>query len=324
VNQCQAAQVFQGPSPAEPMPAVIQRPGAAVFTTGHVYGAWVEVHNAHLRTGWMCFSSLTPSADAGHHGDHLESKGGIAAILRAHQQAMLHVALKPGQVPRCSVATQVAGQVFEIRSARMRAHICPPEFCNGEERLPLMVALHGSRPLDHDLAEYTRFFAQLVGSSGVLLVVPESAGATWDFLLTGQRDDMDFIEFALNETRRMWPVDDTRLGVLGHSDGASLGLSMVLRNPHIFQAALVAATGFFVEPLMQQRCNIFMEYGTQDHLFGYQTVALSNRDRLLAAGHKVDFQGIEEAGHALRPEFVLEALHFWLSLPPLQADLHQS
>jgi len=322
VNQCRPAQIFQGPSSAEPMPAVVQRPGAAVFTTGRVNGAWVEVHNAHLRTGWMPFSSLTPSVDAGHHGDHLESKGGTASVLRAHQQAMLQVSLKPGQAPRCNVVTQAGGQIFEIRNARRRAHICPPEFCNGEERLPLMLALHGSRPLDHDLAEYTRFFAQLLDSSGVLLVVPESADGTWDFLLTGQRDDMDFIEFVLNEARRVWPVDDRRLGVLGHSDGASLALSMVLRNPHIFQAALVVATGFFVEPLMQQRCNIFMEYGTRDHLFGFETVALPNRDRLLAAGHNVDFRGIEEAGHALRPEFVLEALHFWLSLPPLQVDGH--
>jgi len=272
----------------------------------------------------MPLSSLTPSADAGHHGDQFESKGGITAILREYQQALLQVVLKPSYAPKCSVTTQPAGQIFEIRHARMRAHVCPPELCNGKERLPLLLVLHGSRPLDHDLAEYTRFFAQLLGTSRVLLVVPESADATWDFLLTGQREDMDFIEFALNEARRMWPVDDGRLGILGHSDGASLALSMVLHNPHIFQAALVAATGFFVEPLMHQRCNIFMEYGMQDHLFGYETIALPNRDRLLAASHNVDFRGVEEAGHALRPEFVLEALDFWLSLPPLQVNTQQN
>merc|ERR1711972_153565 len=107
----------------------------------------------------------------------------MATVLRAHCQAMLQVALKPSQAPRSSIGPQDAGQIFEIRGVRMRAHVCPPEFCNGDKRLPLMLALHGSRPLDHDLAESTHFFARLLGTSGVVLVVPESADATWDFLL---------------------------------------------------------------------------------------------------------------------------------------------
>ena len=78
--------------------------------------------------------------------------------------------------------------------------------------------------------------------------VPESLGPTWDYLLLCQRRDLDFLAFAMSETRRRVAVDDRRMAVMGMSDGASLALSLALRNPAIFRTALLQAAGFYHEP----------------------------------------------------------------------------
>merc|ERR1712137_1290631 len=105
----------------------------------------------------------------------------------------------------------------------------------------------------------------------------------------------DFIETVVNEVRRLYDIDDSRISIMGVSDGASLGLSIAMHNPSVFQSALVQATGFFVEPRGSScpcKPTVFMEYGAQDKLFNLQTVALPNRDRLCKAGYDVTFQAI--------------------------------
>merc|ERR1711879_831805 len=109
--------------------------------------------------------------------------------------------------------------------------------------MPLLLVLHGSRPMDWDFSNFSKAWRRLAIEYNLIVVVPESNGPTWDFLLTGQREDMDFIEFALDQARKLYRVDDQRVAVMGHSDGGSLGLSIALRNPDVFEAAIVQAAG---------------------------------------------------------------------------------
>lgn len=132
--------------------------------------------------------------------------------------------------------------------------------------------------------------------------------------MTCQRKDMDFIESAINEVRRRVWVDDKRISVMGMSDGASLALSMALRNPRVFTTALVQATGFFHDPLPTSlKPRVYMEYGEEDKLFEAARVALPNRDRLRGDGCFVEFVMIPGAGHMVREEFFSAALDFWLA-----------
>ena len=113
-------------------------------------------------------------------------------------------------------------------------------------------------------------------------------------------------------------VDTTRVAVMGMSDGASMAISMALRNPSVFQAALVQATGFFIRPTFMPpevpRPQIFMEHGTGDRLFDIRSIALPNREQLLSLGCRVEFRAVE-AGHMVRAEFFDDALAFWCALP---------
>ncbi|CAE7471482.1 pol, partial [Symbiodinium pilosum] len=230
------------------------------------------------------------------------------AVLLARHGELLQVAL---QAPRQSV--EPAKRSFRLEQSGQQAHVWLPDA--PVERMPLLLVLHGSRPMDWDFLSFTERFERDARQHRVAIVVPESRGPTWDYLLTGQRQDMDFIEFAINEVRRRVPIDGRRIAVMGMSDGGSIGLSVALRNPSLFRTALVQAVGFYVDTRsdQQEQPQIFLEYGAKDRLFTPEGVAKPLVSRLRAAGYSVEFSMVPEAGHMVREEFFAVALDFWLS-----------
>ncbi|CAE7333516.1 pol [Symbiodinium natans] len=168
--------------------------------------------------------------------------------------------------------------------------------------------------MDWNFLSFTERWQQDAKHYGVAILVPESRGPTWDYLLTGQRQDMDFMELAINEVRRHVPIDDSSIAVMGMSDGGSLGLSMALRNPSLLRTALVQAVGFFVDARdAREKPRIFLEYGAKDRLFTPEAVARPLCARLRAAGYSVEFSMVPDAGHMVREQFFASAMDFWLS-----------
>ena len=61
----------------------------------------------------------------------------------------------------------------------------------------------------------------------MILVAPESRGATWDWFATSSfGPDVAFIAAALAQARALYAVDAARLGMQGFSDGATYALSL--------------------------------------------------------------------------------------------------
>eukprot|EP00913_Durusdinium_trenchii_P003296 g3050.t1 len=181
--------------------------------------------------------------------------------------------------------------------------------------------------MDWDFLSFAERWQKDASAYQIAVLVPESVGPTWDYLLTCQRrerpegtegmslgvkqrggnvgcqhesshvQDMDFIEYAINQTRCQVSIDDQQIAIMGMSDGASLAMSMALRNPGIFRTALVQATGFFHDTAPDTlKPRVYMEYGTEDKLFGPDTVARPTRDRLRDLGCPVEFAMIDGAG----------------------------
>eukprot|EP00434_Breviolum_minutum_P028375 symbB.v1.2.025103.t3/scaffold2405.1/size80018/3 len=298
-----AVQVMEEPSmQSKRLPWVVQEPGQVVLTSGATHGEWVQLLFAHLRKGWAPLRSFLPEPRGGMHGDGMYD--GLDRAICSHQSEMLEVILgelKPRQLSRAD------GQSFHLQKDGWQAYAWLPA-CQGP--VPLIVVLHGSRPMDWDfLSQFAERWQKDAMEYQVAVIVPESIGPTWDYLLTCQRKDMDFIEYAINEV----DVDDRSIAVMGMSDGASLALSMALRNPRVFTTALVQATGFFHDPLpMRLKPRVYMEYGQEDKLFEPDRVAYPNRDRLREDGCEVEFMMIPGAGHMVQEEFFHRALDFWL------------
>lgn len=291
------------------LPWVIQEPGDVVLTSGTTRGDWVQLLFCHLRKGWAPLSSFVPEPRGGVHGDGLYD--GLNRAICSHQSEMLRVTLDPVSAAS-NAASQAAPSSFQLKDGSQAYVWLPPK---AEAPLPLLLVLHGSRPMDWDfLSQFAERWQKDAAEYEIAVVIPESKGPTWDYLLTCQRKDMDFIESAINEVRRRVWVDDKRISVMGMSDGASLALSMALRNPGVFTTALVQATGFFHDPLPTSlKPRVYMEYGEEDKLFEAARVALPNRDRLRGDGCFVEFVMIPGAGHMVREEFFSAALDFWLA-----------
>eukprot|EP00747_Dinoflagellata_sp_TGD_P171742 gnl/TRDRNA2_/TRDRNA2_206516_c0_seq1.p1 gnl/TRDRNA2_/TRDRNA2_206516_c0~~gnl/TRDRNA2_/TRDRNA2_206516_c0_seq1.p1 ORF type:complete len:627 (+),score=96.58 gnl/TRDRNA2_/TRDRNA2_206516_c0_seq1:2-1882(+) len=201
------------------------------------------------------------------------------------------------------------------------AHILTPAQLRRGHPLPLLIVLHGASKTDQVISEMVGAHTTTANRHNALVLVPEALDHTWDLVTTGQREDVDFIVFAIDTVREKYCVDEQRIGIMGFSDGASYGLSLALNNPDIFQAAMVWAAGFYLhEPTLMpsgmQKPPLFIEYGTKDELFDYNSIAVPTRDRLKEAGYRVEFHTTEN-GHTASRDFVVDAMTFWESLPPL-------
>ena len=65
--------------------------------------------------------------------------------------------------------------------------------------------------------------------AGIILLAPDSRGATWDDLPAAQGSfgpDVAFINAALAQTFALYNVDAARLGIQGFSDGATYALGL--------------------------------------------------------------------------------------------------
>ncbi|CAJ1339266.1 unnamed protein product, partial [Effrenium voratum] len=133
-------QLMEEPSRhAQPLPWVVQQPGAVVLTSGRASGDWVELLFAHLRTGWAPLRAFAALWEAGCHGDAAEDAGGMQNAIQSHQSAMLRVALAPGLASPLEPLPS-----FRLEQRGQQAHVWLPD--DFRAPLPLLIVLHGSRP----------------------------------------------------------------------------------------------------------------------------------------------------------------------------------
>lgn len=70
---------------------------------------------------------------------------------------------------------------------------------------------------------------QLCACAGVLLLAPDSRGATWDALPAAQGafgPDVAFLRAALSQVLSLYRVEPDALGIEGFSDGATYALGL--------------------------------------------------------------------------------------------------
>ncbi len=145
--------------------------------------------------------------------------------------------------------------------------------------------------------------------AGALVLLPSSAGATWD-LLTGRTGaDVGPLDDALGHV--LATCDVGRVAFAGFSDGASYALSLGLANGGLAEAVLAFSPGFVSPPAVVGRPRCWVAHGTADTVLpvdrcGRRVVALLERQ-----GHEVHYEEFD-GGHVVRPDHVVAALRWWL------------
>lgn len=205
-----------------------------------------------------------------------------------------------------------------LEQGTSRATLLTPREIDPERRYPLFTVLHGAGRQDELLAKGYRDEAE---ERQAFFLFPRSVLPTWDLIASDERPDLDFLEYAYDLIYRRYPIDPLQQVLIGYSDGASYGLSVGLCNSHFFSALMVWAAGFLVldpptterfrEGVPELRPRIYLEYGTHDELFDFETVALPMRENLEKAGFDVTFSVDEGGRHWPSGSFQTEALDWY-------------
>ena len=103
--------------------------------------------------------------------------------------------------------------------------------------------LHGAGASASDVLPMVTPFADRYS---MLVLAPDSRGATWDVIQRGFGPDVAFLDQALDDLFGVCGVDPEHVAIAGFSDGGSYALSLGLRNPDLFKNILAFSPGFVV------------------------------------------------------------------------------
>jgi poly(3-hydroxybutyrate) depolymerase len=171
----------------------------------------------------------------------------------------------------------------------------PPDI-KPDEKLPLIVALHGSGRDGRTIVEPWQALAK---RERLIVAGPNAQNAAAWYV---PADGPDLLYFLVDEIAAEHPVDRRRVYLFGHSGGAIFALTMAVLEPEYFAAVAIHA-GALAEGVTDELLNaaarriptaIFV--GDRDPLFPLDVVRKS-RDRLAAAGYPVSFHEIPSHDH---------------------------
>lgn len=141
-----------------------------------------------------------------------------------------------------------SGAVFNLAGAR-NYKLWVPENYDGEDPVPLVVALHGCTQDAEDFAVGTQF-NELADEEGFLVVYPEqpfwaNPNKCWNFPLTSNQSrgsgEPSLIAAVVNKVRRQYNVDEERIYVFGASAGGAMAAIMGATYPDLFAAIGIAS-----------------------------------------------------------------------------------
>ena len=147
----------------------------------------------------------------------------------------------PNPRPNCGHA-RVAGTVAIALPGGRRALFAVPPGDDGHHRLPLVIALPGYGRTSEELAAQSRIPARAM-AAGVLAVLPQGAGHTPSWNLSGATDngDVSFLSALVTKLTATECADPARVVITGISDGGDMAVFAACAMPGTFQAVVTVA-----------------------------------------------------------------------------------
>lgn len=186
-----------------------------------------------------------------------------------------------------------------------------PATVKPEDRVPLLVLLHGSNHIGLSLAEKWK---DLANKEGFIVVAPDSIdSAVWGIPADGPVFMRDLVE----AMKSKYPVNPRRVYLFGHSGGAGFALLMALYESEYFASIAIHAgalnqSGVELIKIAKRKTPIHLQVGNRDPLFPVSIVR-ETRNALKAAGFPVELMEIPNHDHwyyDLAPKINLTAWEF--------------
>jgi phospholipase/carboxylesterase len=180
-----------------------------------------------------------------------------------------------------------------------------PRSYTADKPAPLAVMLHGAGGAARRLT--SRF--SMAEQFGVILLVPESRGSTWDAIRGPFGPDVEFIGRALEQTFDRCAVDPKKLAIGGFSDGATYALSLGLDNGSLFTHVIAFSPGFSASRRPSGRPRIFISHGRSDEILPIDTCSRRIVPSLEDAGYSVSYKEFD--GPHTVPETIAQDAFKW-------------
>lgn len=174
---------------------------------------------------------------------------------------------------------------------------------------PLAVLLHGAGRRSSDWSSPR--FAGLFDNPPLIVIGPDSSGATWDILHDGYGPDVSLIDDALDLTFGMCNVDPTRLALGGFSDGASYALSLGITNGDLFTALMAFSPGFCRPAGKRGKPRIFVAHGKQDQVLAIDSTSRPIVRSLMKDGYDVEYEEFE-GRHTITADEISRAIRWFV------------
>lgn len=172
----------------------------------------------------------------------------------------------------------------------------------------LVIVLHGAGGTADSAL---RLLMPYADSHGLMLFAPQSAGRTWDMILSGFGPDVARIQGALDQVLGAHRVAVPTVALAGFSDGASYALSLGLINGDVFDAVLAFSPGFAAPTGDADDPAFFVSHGRDDRVLPIDRCSRRLVPALREAGHRVEYHEFD-GGHEV-PSPVLDAALAWLT-----------
>ena len=180
-----------------------------------------------------------------------------------------------------------------------------PHGYSQDKEAPLALMLHGAGGRAQRLA--SRF--PIADELGVILLVPDSRGTTWDAIRGPFGGDVQFIDRALEQAFDRCNVNPKRLAIGGFSDGASYALSLGLDNGTLFTHVMAFSPGFTANRRPQGRPRIFISHGRKDEILPIDICSRRIVPALEDAGYGVTYREFD--GPHTVPEAIAQDAFKW-------------
>jgi phospholipase/carboxylesterase len=212
--------------------------------------------------------------------------------------------------PGMPTATPTLG-LSELGLGRFRDGLLyVPQSYSPDTPLPLFVGLHGA---GGSASFWATYYAR-AEARGMVLLLPESRGATWDLVVGAFGPDVAFLDEALRYTFERCRIAPDRVALGGFSDGASYALSLGVSNGDLFSHLIANSPGFIraVDPIVGKP-RVFVSHGTADSVLPVSRSRDVIVPRLHDSGYDVTYQEFD--GDHMVPAAISEAALDWFLAP---------
>ena len=205
-------------------------------------------------------------------------------------------------------AVRIGQQPLKLGSDRDGVLFVPKGY-KPDVPMPMVLMFHGAGSTGLGVS-YTFGVADELG---IIVLAPDSRDeATWDFLVHGYGEDVEFIGIALRDTYARCNIDRTRMAIAGHSDGASYALSLGLGTGDTFGKIMAFSPGVMRPAEVHGKPKIFISHGLSDPIMPIDVTSRTFVPRLKKLGYDVTYREYE-GRHGVTPAVVREGFEWFLA-----------